>query len=550
MKLLWSIVNLMHLIQQLKKIFGIKLQMFGEFNQCRPAEENCYDYSNNQMFREMNDFKLLMMQYKLVFRFESENLKIFNKQQDGNFENENLSQNKLEESDRIDLSLRCHIIMTNKRKDMINMIIVEKYFNQYFKEINVTFVIQMLFISLLIIFSWHPSDQAIDCKLSILKYPHRQKSQGLISGVLGGHQFQFIKWLPNLDVSHYFLNPIVNGSKGYTDQFHNSSCSLKQNHLKNEDFLEQQNQGDEYDRKESQEKFNDQQIIIPALFQNKQKSCMEKDQQKNTISQNIENILFSSNSIKTSSNLQSPRIIQDQDICQDNLNKNIFQSINDRQMNQQKELNCAPQNTSLKNLSSTQKKNNLFIYQFNNNNIEKEKEHEQLNFIESLYNIQDTNSSKKMQKNIQKIKKQMLDMKGFQLQKVEYQIRKDTNIFNFIKDIILLKKAVMMLLTKDQLAALQLVGCSSSFLELNLSSANPNLDQFCKIFIFQINIINLTMNLEISQNLSHYEMQLAILQQEKFLNYYVQHFLRRCSQTGIKNEVDMKILQSIQKCHQ
>ncbi|KAL4483213.1 hypothetical protein ABPG74_019239 [Tetrahymena malaccensis] len=96
--------------------------------------------------------------------------------------------------------------------------------------------LEMLFISLLIIFSWHPSDQAIDCKLSILKYPHRQKSQGLISGVLGGHQFQFIKWLPNLDVSHYFLNPIVNGSKGYTDQFHNSSCSLSKVMVNNQKF--------------------------------------------------------------------------------------------------------------------------------------------------------------------------------------------------------------------------------------------------------------------------------------------------------------------------
>ncbi|KAL4442003.1 hypothetical protein ABPG74_003754 [Tetrahymena malaccensis] len=135
-----SMVNSYHmnLIQQLKKRYGVKLLMFGDFNQCKPVEENCYDYLNNQIFREMVDFNLLKMKYKSVSRFEGETLKIVNKLLDGHFEYENTSEDEFEDTDGVDLSVRHHITLTNKRKDKINKMMVEKYFNQYFKEINVT----------------------------------------------------------------------------------------------------------------------------------------------------------------------------------------------------------------------------------------------------------------------------------------------------------------------------------------------------------------------------------------------------------------------------
>ncbi|EAS02586.2 AMP-binding enzyme family protein (macronuclear) [Tetrahymena thermophila SB210] len=291
---------------------------------------------------------------------------------------------------------------------------------------------------------------------------------------------------------------------------------------------EGQSQGDEYDTKANLQKLNSHQVHIMNL--NKYKSYKEKYQQKNNICQNIENLLATSNSLKKITNLQTPKNICEQETNFDNLD--IVESVNYRQGNLQKEIqsNCASQINSLKNYPSPQQ-NNQSVFQFKNNDI-KQNDCEQLNLVQNLQYIQDANTSKLIKKDIQKLKKQMLDLKGFQLQKIEYQIRKDTNIFNFVKDIIFLKKAITMLLSKDQLAALQLLGCSSNFLELNLSSINSNFDQF-----------------QYSQNISHYEMQLAILQQEKFLNYYVQSFLKRCSQGDIKNETDMRIFQSIQKCH-
>ncbi|KAL4509833.1 hypothetical protein ABPG73_023049 [Tetrahymena malaccensis] len=159
-------------------------------------------------------------------------------------------------------------------------------------------------------------------------------------------------------------------------------------------------------------------------------------------------------------------------------------------------------------------------------------ERKHANIINNLKAIQDLECSQKILSDIRKIKKQMKEQKGFELQKVQYQIRKDMNIFNFVKDIILIKKAIMMILTKDQLAAINLVGCSSNFLEKNLNNISCNLDQF-----------------EFEQNLSHYEMQQTILQKEEFQNRFIETFLSRCSNESNISEIDTRIISSIKACH-
>ncbi|KAL4509834.1 hypothetical protein ABPG73_023050 [Tetrahymena malaccensis] len=154
------------------------------------------------------------------------------------------------------------------------------------------------------------------------------------------------------------------------------------------------------------------------------------------------------------------------------------------------------------------------------------------NIINNLKAIQNIQYSQKFLSDIKKIKKQMKEHKGFELQKIQYQIRKDMNIFNFVKDIILIKKAIMMILTKDQLAALNLVGCSSNFLEKNLNNISCNIDKY-----------------EFDQNLSHYEMQQTILQKEEFQNHFIETFLSRCSNDQNIGQIDMRIISSIQACH-
>ncbi|KAL4499407.1 hypothetical protein ABPG73_008957 [Tetrahymena malaccensis] len=111
--------------------------------------------------------------------------------------------------------------------------------------------------------------------------------------------------------------------------------------------------------------------------------------------------------------------------------------------------------------------------------------------------------------------------------RINNQINQDLNILNFIKDMIFLKKAILLLLRKDQLAALNLIGFSPNSLELDFK--------------------NLDSNTRKKYQLSYYEMQNAILQSEKLQQYQMQKFLKRCKNNLNSNEIDERIFQSLQQ---
>ncbi|EAS07151.2 AMP-binding enzyme family protein (macronuclear) [Tetrahymena thermophila SB210] len=134
-------------------------------------------------------------------------------------------------------------------------------------------------------------------------------------------------------------------------------------------------------------------------------------------------------------------------------------------------------------------------------------------------------------------KKKYLSSKGLLPQhqkKIYKQIDQDLNISQFYQEIIFLKKAIMILLTQDQLASIQLIGCSQNFLNLNIDQSDAQ------------------SILESSQGLNYYERQLAITQSQNLQGQYVQQFLKRCSSHDKSeniNEVDKRILESISKCY-
>ncbi|EAR98731.3 transmembrane protein, putative (macronuclear) [Tetrahymena thermophila SB210] len=87
------------------------------------------------------------------------------------------------------------------------------------------------------------------------------------------------------------------------------------------------------------------------------------------------------------------------------------------------------------------------------------------------------------------LKSQGLDKQN--KQKIEDQLIKDLDILQFYKDIIFLKKAIMMILTQDQLASINFIGCSShllnlkqSILEIQTDKCNQFTKQFKKLNIF------------------------------------------------------------------
>ncbi|KAL4469409.1 hypothetical protein ABPG74_004662 [Tetrahymena malaccensis] len=81
---------------------------------------------------------------------------------------------------------------------------------------------------------------------------------------------------------------------------------------------------------------------------------------------------------------------------------------------------------------------------------------------------------------------------------IQEQIERDLDILNYFKDILFLKKAVMLLLTEDQLASLQLVGCSQQFLELDFKNmdAGENCQGKFNEFIKFLNLQNILRNIK------------------------------------------------------
>ncbi|KAL4509873.1 hypothetical protein ABPG73_023089 [Tetrahymena malaccensis] len=165
------------------------------------------------------------------------------------------------------------------------------------------------------------------------------------------------------------------------------------------------------------------------------------------------------------------------------------------------------------------------------NQTTKEKE-EDSEYLKKLKAIQDTDSSAKIQKHIfgTKLCKKRLKFEQIELisknqqHKINKQINQDLDILNFYSDIIFIKKAVMLLLRKDQLASLKLIGLSPNILELDLKSIDVN---------------------AIKTKLSYYEKQYAILQSEKLQEYHFEKFLKRCNNNQELNEIDRRILYSL-----
>ncbi|KAL4463785.1 hypothetical protein ABPG72_012403 [Tetrahymena utriculariae] len=248
-------------------------------------------------------------------------------------------------------------------------------------------------------------------------------------------------------------------------------------------------------------------------FDSKQKIFKDKIQLDNTNQNFTENKISQSNAQQQIHNqfqqqgiIVSP-IIQQINQDKQNINVNIFQdaelinqeSLNTQRLNLQKDAFIFSQNS------------NLVQSGFKNKNSQPQQQAKKVIFSQ----------------------KQIKDLKDIQLKKVEYQVTKDLNILNFVNDVILLKKAEMILLTEHQLAALQFIGCSSSFLELNLSNVNNNLD-----------------HLEKSHNLNPYEMQFTIQQQQRFQEDQILNFVTRCTSNNNISKIDYRILSSIKKCHQ
>ncbi|EAR92671.2 AMP-binding enzyme family protein (macronuclear) [Tetrahymena thermophila SB210] len=110
--------------------------------------------------------------------------------------------------------------------------------------------------------------------------------------------------------------------------------------------------------------------------------------------------------------------------------------------------------------------------------------------------------------------------------KVFDSVNKEIDILKLYKEIFLLKKAVMILLDQEQLATIQLLGCSKDYLDLDFDKQINN---------------------ELDDSLTHFEKQFAISQSEQLQNKYIQEFFKRCTSAQQLSKIDSRILNSLLK---
>ncbi|EAR96553.2 AMP-binding enzyme family protein (macronuclear) [Tetrahymena thermophila SB210] len=127
--------------------------------------------------------------------------------------------------------------------------------------------------------------------------------------------------------------------------------------------------------------------------------------------------------------------------------------------------------------------------------------------------------------------KNFLQSKGLkqkQLDKIREEVLKSLNIYEFFKDITFLKKAISMLLSSDQIAALQFVGLTEDLLNLDLKRKDLRV-------IYE----------QEKKKLNHFERQYLILQYEELQVNYIERFLVKCQEGSDLTEVDKRIISSI-----
>ncbi|KAL4481944.1 hypothetical protein ABPG74_008033 [Tetrahymena malaccensis] len=112
------------------------------------------------------------------------------------------------------------------------------------------------------------------------------------------------------------------------------------------------------------------------------------------------------------------------------------------------------------------------------------------------------------------------------IQQIDKQINQSLDFISFFDEIIFLKKAIFMILGKDQLAALKIIGCQDNY----------------------FNIINNQQNLitEQDKKANYFQEQLFICQSEELQSQYISQFLEKCcADSKNLSDIDKRIYSSL-----
>ncbi|EWS74724.1 transmembrane protein, putative (macronuclear) [Tetrahymena thermophila SB210] len=152
----------------------------------------------------------------------------------------------------------------------------------------------------------------------------------------------------------------------------------------------------------------------------------------------------------------------------------------------------------------------------------------------SFQSLNDKSFQQKLQNLLFKTKlfkrKEFLESKGLKqkiISEFDQQIDDSLDFYTFYKEILLLKKAIMILLNKEQYAALQVIG-------IDIEKLNQNFEK------------NIMVNQKEENNANHFKDQYEIQQSKKLQSYYINNFLKRCQENRQNLDViDQRILSSL-----
>ncbi|EAS06398.2 AMP-binding enzyme family protein (macronuclear) [Tetrahymena thermophila SB210] len=330
-------------------------------------------------------------------------------------------------------------------------------------------------------------------------------------------------------------------SNMYQDTYQKLLQSSKLIEEKPQSQLIRQNTEELTDEQEKFEKERSQNLFVPS-FLSKFKIHIEKSQSNDFVVTNEKDQIQITENSKNNdqffttdreqSNQQSNSIFSKQT----NLMQRI--SLGEQKDNQSRQTQLSKfKNSQLENCNEISNLSNNIINQNLNIKVSSDKNYEHL--VQKLRNIQDAKIFEKAKKFIfskrpqfkcpkfsdlwNKKKKEKVETFEFQSHKnkIEQQIYKQLSILDLYKDFLFIKKSIMMLLSKEQLAVMHLVGYSSEY----------QTDQ----------------KLSISNNKSYLEQQQDILNSQDLQSKYVQSFFQKFQKKidiDESSEIDKRIISS------
>ncbi|EAR89433.2 hypothetical protein TTHERM_00155520 (macronuclear) [Tetrahymena thermophila SB210] len=368
-----------------------------------------------------------------------------------------------------------------------------------------------------------------------------------LKNIYQGKYYQMLKisnLLDQKEVPHLELNQLNKDTSNYNKEDTQEHKRLDQDKIQEQDlkFLENE---------------NGQSIFVPQLdFKSKQSlDIMKSNNFELFHPMNSEQIIFSHNSLfkqKIDNEKQKKKLSNNEVKPQ----KNLLVAQNAQNNTKYKEFNLNQSIQSIQNIVSVNCYDKIKSEQFNTQQCNNSQSliliNNQLKKIEKNTHLKDEELSKSNLEKLQAIHNKRFQNKLYQnlfgfrntkildqiksqvlnkLQRIsmEEQIVKDLNIFELYKDVLFMKKAIMMLFDSDQLAVIDLIGCSSNYLDLN----KQNIDQERIFALKQKNF------------LSHFEEQYLVQQSEQLKLQKLKTFLNRFQSEKQQTELDKRLFSSI-----